>query len=117
LAFNNNKLEEIFKVKNTVSTTTPNKSSNNLVKKTTVNLLDDKRSNHIVITLTKFKFYGNFAKIRDGINKMDGILLTEENLASLLSIVPTDEEISTISLYDGKQKETNKKNKTIKQNK
>eukprot|EP01091_Cochliopodium_minus_P017014 TRINITY_DN6553_c0_g1_i1.p1 TRINITY_DN6553_c0_g1~~TRINITY_DN6553_c0_g1_i1.p1 ORF type:complete len:1306 (-),score=404.33 TRINITY_DN6553_c0_g1_i1:50-3841(-) len=101
--FDKEKLEEIFQTKPSLPSTSTSKRTMSTVRKASV--LDEKRSNHINITLSKFKSYGGYSKIKEGILSLDPKLLTEDNIQSLLSISPNQEEINNISLFEGERSE------------
>eukprot|EP01119_Soliformovum_irregulare_P017325 TRINITY_DN5126_c0_g1_i1.p1 TRINITY_DN5126_c0_g1~~TRINITY_DN5126_c0_g1_i1.p1 ORF type:complete len:1319 (-),score=517.97 TRINITY_DN5126_c0_g1_i1:43-3999(-) len=64
-----------------------------------VNLLDTKRANHIGIALGRFKFSNQ--ELKKAIVEVDDSKLTHDDLISLMSFLPTSEELNLVREYQG----------------
>ncbi|KDO33703.1 hypothetical protein SPRG_19312 [Saprolegnia parasitica CBS 223.65] len=70
-------------------------------KSKTVKLLDVKRSNNIVMTLSDFEFHTQYDKIAQAIVDMDESVLNLEKVRCLKNLFPTDEEKESLLKYTG----------------
>ncbi|EQC39830.1 hypothetical protein SDRG_03250 [Saprolegnia diclina VS20] len=70
-------------------------------KSKTIKLLDVKRSNNIVMTLSDFEFHTQYDKIAQAIIDMDESVLNLEKVRCLKNLFPTDEEKESLLKYTG----------------
>ena len=68
-------------------------------KREVVTLVDSKRSYNIGIALARFKMPPE--AIRDALLQMDGAVLNEDRITTLLKCKPTSDEIALVKSYDG----------------
>ena len=95
IKFDSKELEEVFQTKSVAVTLSPRSKTKN------VTCLSDKRINQVMIGISKFKSYG-IEKIKNAINNLDLNFLNEENLESLLFLVPNEDEINELSKLEEK---------------
>ncbi|OQR92196.1 hypothetical protein ACHHYP_03968 [Achlya hypogyna] len=70
-------------------------------KSKTVKLLDVKRSNNVVMTLSDFDFHTQYDKIAQAIVDMDETVLNVEKVRCLKNLFPTDDERDRLLKYAG----------------